>query len=216
MAQRVRGQERSGWTRDGEVDGTEGAKTREKRKTTLVWNEQMQQDSDMRTKRPESELGDKVWVDVLEAVDKTYAELVDYQEQLEARNAELLTLRSFLGSIMTSISDYLVVAEKDGRIVGCSRFYFAPEISIGFTFLERALWGGAANRIIKDLMIGHALKTAPAVWFHIGPDNLRSQAATAKLGAVVVRRETLDLGTGMAEYLTLRLSAEDWHAARPL
>lgn len=118
--------------------------------------------------------------------------------------------------------DYLMaqggtlVVEKDGRIVGCSRFYFAPEISIGFTFLERALWGGAANRIIKDLMIGHALKTAPAVWFHIGPDNLRSQAATAKLGAVVVRRETLDLGTGMAEYLTLRLSAEDWHAARPL
>lgn len=64
--------------------------------------------------------GDKVWMDVLSAVDRTYAELVDYQEQLESRNAELMALRGFLSSIMTSISDYLVVTEKDGRIVDVS------------------------------------------------------------------------------------------------
>lgn len=66
---------------------------------------------------------DAAWVDVLDAVDKTYAELVDYQEQLETRNAELSSLRTFLSSIMTSISDYLVVTDKDGFIADLSRSF---------------------------------------------------------------------------------------------
>ena len=64
--------------------------------------------------------GDQAWADVLQAMDRTYAELVDYQEQLEARNAELTNLRHFLASIMTSISDYLIVADKNGRIADAS------------------------------------------------------------------------------------------------
>ena len=67
-----------------------------------------------------SGIRDQTWSDVLQAMDRTYAELVDYQEQLEARNAELVNLRRFLASIMTSISDYLVVAGKDGRIADAS------------------------------------------------------------------------------------------------
>ncbi|MCA0869546.1 PAS domain-containing protein [Seohaeicola saemankumensis] len=80
----------------------------------------MAQEQDAITAGLGRDVGDKVWVDVLEAVDKTYAELVDYQEQLEARNAELTTLRDFLGSIMSSISDYLVVADKSGTIADAS------------------------------------------------------------------------------------------------
>lgn len=80
----------------------------------------MPHEQDARTAHIGAEVGDKVWVDVLEAVDKTYAELVDYQEQLEARNAELTTLRDFLASIMASISDYLVVADKAGAIADVS------------------------------------------------------------------------------------------------
>lgn len=68
----------------------------------------------------EGGIPDQTWTDVLQAMDRTYAELVDYQEQLEARNAELLALRNFLSSTMASISDYLVVAEKDGRIADAS------------------------------------------------------------------------------------------------
>lgn len=66
------------------------------------------------------EFGEEAWSDVLNAVDKTYAELVDYQEQLEARNADLLQLRAFLSSVMTSISDYLIVTGKDLRISDAS------------------------------------------------------------------------------------------------
>ena len=85
-----------------------------------------------------------------------------------------------------------------GRIVGCSRYYEAPnapgEWSVGFTFIEKRLWGGAANMALKTLMLDHLFITEPRVWFHIGKDNIRSQK-----------------GTGNAEaFLTFRLDAAAW------
>lgn len=75
-----------------------------------------------------------------------------------------------------------------GPIIGCSRFYPAPDVddsvSIGFTFLRRDQWGGSTNRAMKGLMLAHAFKSVDAVWLHIGTDNIRSKRATAKLGAV--------------------------------
>ncbi|MBA83735.1 PAS domain-containing sensor histidine kinase [Thalassobius sp. S69A] len=82
------------------------------------------------------ELNDAVWLDVLEAVDKTYADLVEYQEKLETRNNELQALRRFLGSILASISDYLVVVERDGQISNASASFCK---AVG---LERALLDG--------------------------------------------------------------------------
>ncbi|MET4101842.1 two-component system sensor histidine kinase HupT/HoxJ [Roseovarius sp. MBR-78] len=72
-----------------------------------------------------NDLGDQTWADVLRAMDRTYAELVDYQEQLESRNAELTNLRHFLSSIMVSINDYLVVADKHGAIADASASFSA-------------------------------------------------------------------------------------------
>lgn len=90
---------------------------------------------------------DAAWVDVLDAVDKTYAELVDYQEQLEARNTELSSLKSFLRSIMTSISDYLVVTDKDGFIADVSQSFCA---AIGSE--KDALIGRPAVEFLKGEM----------------------------------------------------------------
>lgn len=59
---------------------------------------------------------DDTWQDVLQAVDRTYAELVDYQERLETQNNELTALRRFLSSVMGSISDYLVVIDRNGQV----------------------------------------------------------------------------------------------------
>lgn len=61
-------------------------------------------------------LTDEAWVDVLRAVDRTYAELVDYQGQLEARNAELDEMRAFMASVFASVSDVLIVVGRDGLI----------------------------------------------------------------------------------------------------
>jgi RimJ/RimL family protein N-acetyltransferase len=104
-----------------------------------------------------------------------------------------------------------------GRAIGMSRFYPAPdrraEWSIGFTFLVRSHWGGAWNREMKALMLGHAFATEPRVWFHIAPGNLRSQVATTRLGAVFSHEATLDLGRGASPSLAYVLTPDAWVAA---
>ncbi|MEM7544196.1 MAG: GNAT family N-acetyltransferase [Pseudomonadota bacterium] len=100
------------------------------------------------------------------------------------------------------------------RIIGCSRYYTAPDmpgsISIGFTFLDHAYWGGAVNFEMKRLMLGHAFRSFDEVWFHIDPTNIRSQKATAKLGAVFVYDAALKLGPAEAPWKCYRLTRDAW------
>lgn len=102
------------------------------------------------------------------------------------------------------------------RVFGCSRYYIPPEvpdsIGIGYTFITRDHWGGAANRAIKSLMLDHAFETFDEVWFHIAPDNIRSQKATAKLGAKFVDVQSLDLGTGVTSWSRWVLKRSIWYA----
>jgi RimJ/RimL family protein N-acetyltransferase len=77
---------------------------------------------------------------------------------------------------------------QDGRIIGSSRYHgYDPdkrEIEIGWTFLARAYWGGVYNREMKHLMLRHAFQFVNSVIFLVGPQNLRSQRALEKIGAV--------------------------------
>mgnify|MGYP001765920549 CR=1 FL=1 len=90
--------------------------------------------------------GDDVWIDVLSAVDRTYAELVDYQERLERQNRELEDLRSFLGSILASVSDALIVASRGGAVLETSASVTA------LTGRARADWLGqpVANLFVPE------------------------------------------------------------------
>lgn len=103
---------------------------------------------------------------------------------------------------------------KSGTMIGCSRFYVAPDvpdmISIGFTFINHAYWGGKTNRHLKSLMLAHAFKTFDEVWFHIDPTNIRSQKATAKLGAECIADRELNLAGNPAQWKCWRLRKQDW------
>ncbi|WP_370314127.1 sensor histidine kinase [Sagittula sp.] len=107
------------------------------------------------------EMGEAAWADVLRAVDRTYAELVDYQEKLESRNAELRALRGVLASIRESIGDYLVVTDRDGLIVEASASFcamagVAEARAVGRPFLgflepdARAALGRAIEQALMD------------------------------------------------------------------
>ncbi|WP_198666054.1 sensor histidine kinase [Tropicimonas sp. IMCC34043] len=76
----------------------------------------MPQNLDMHPPGDTAEFSDSAWADVLQAVDRTYSELVSYQEQLESRNNELRALRRVLASILTSVSDFLIVISRDGLV----------------------------------------------------------------------------------------------------
>ena len=81
-----------------------------------------------------------------------------------------------------------VIDRRTGKIIGSSRFHDyhedANEIEIGWTFLERAYWGGTYNREMKQLMLAHAFRFVRRVVFLVGPDNIRSQRAMEKIGGV--------------------------------
>ena len=109
----------------------------------------------------------------------------------------------------------LVVQERaSGAVVGSSRYYHwqpeSREITVGYTFLVRRLWGGSANRELKGLMLGHAFGFAQAVWFDVGVDNLRSRRAMEKLGATIARTSPADPVKGTAAHVHYRIDRSAW------
>lgn len=95
--------------------------------------------------------------------------------------------QKFFDGAMDSGGAFAVIERKSGRIIGSSRYAnLKPEeseVEIGWTFLERAYWGGAHNGEMKSLMVDHALQFVARVVFKIGENNLRSQRAVEKIGA---------------------------------
>jgi RimJ/RimL family protein N-acetyltransferase len=113
----------------------------------------------------------------------------------------------------------LVVLERaTGTLIGSSRYYEwqpqEPAIAIGYTFLSRAFWGGAANAEMKRLMLDHAFGQVRTVWFHVAADNVRSQKAMAKIGATLSHRAVKQLTGGPADYLFFKIeSTAPWRSA---
>lgn len=88
---------------------------------------------------------------------------------------------------------FLICETSSGDIIGCSRFYdFLPEnseIKIGYTFFARSVWGKGYNPAAKKLMLEHAFTFVKRVVFHVGAQNIRSQIAMERLGAVKIGEE---------------------------
>ena len=66
----------------------------------------------------------------------------------------------FFERALESKGAFAIIERKTGRIIGSSRFYGYDaerrEVFVGYTFLERAFWGGHYNRELKQLMLDHA------------------------------------------------------------
>ncbi len=65
---------------------------------------------------PDPQFTDKAWFEVLAAVDVAYSELVSHQALLEEQNETLHEFRRFLASILSSVSDIMVVVGRAGVI----------------------------------------------------------------------------------------------------
>lgn len=82
------------------------------------------------------------------------------------------------------------VEGASGRIAGSSQYRPSAKvpdaIEIGWTFLARDHWGGAANRELKRLMLAHLLAHAEQAVFRVGSGNLRSRRAMEKIGGRLV------------------------------
>jgi RimJ/RimL family protein N-acetyltransferase len=106
--------------------------------------------------------------------------------------------RGFFGEALESGGAFVVIDRKTQHIIGSTRFYgYDPEkseIEIGWTFLARKFWGGRYNAEMKRLLLNHAFKFVESVVFFVGEDNVRSQRAMEKIGAIKLGTATRSYG----------------------
>lgn len=84
-----------------------------KQKTGMAANDGLISDFDILNRRAD----DQVWVDVIQRMEKTYSETVRYQIELEEKNAALEDAQNFIQSVITSISDTLIVCDVNSNIL---------------------------------------------------------------------------------------------------
>jgi RimJ/RimL family protein N-acetyltransferase len=108
--------------------------------------------------------------------------------------------QKFFDEAINSNGAFAIIERKSGRIIGSSRYCnlnsTEREVEIGWTFLERAFWGGSYNRELKSLMLDHAFRFVDRVLFVVGENNVRSQKALGKIGARFLRRAELPAPDG--------------------
>jgi len=66
-------------------------------------------------------LEEAAWIEVIQRMDEIYADLVRYQVDLEQKNAALEDAHRFIESVLSAMSDILVVCDTGGRIQRVNR-----------------------------------------------------------------------------------------------
>jgi N-acetyltransferase len=111
-----------------------------------------------------------------------------WEQHPESDRYEENVFRVFFREALESGGAFVVIDKKSQQIIGSTRFYgYDPEkseIEIGWTFLARKYWGGRYNAEMKRLLLNHAFKFVENVVFFVGENNIRSQKAMEKIGAV--------------------------------
>jgi two-component system, NtrC family, sensor histidine kinase HupT/HoxJ len=112
-------------------------------------------------------VSEEAWIDVIHRMDAVYADLVHNQLELEEKNGALEEAQRFIGSVLSSMTDVLVVCDLDGRIV---RTNGAVEDILGqprqalehkplraiFAPSSQSFADGLAPRILSDLKVEDA------------------------------------------------------------
>lgn len=67
---------------------------------------------------PESSelLGEQAWIEVIQKMDEVYNDLLQYEVALEEKNAALEESHQFIESVLASMSDILIVCDRNGGI----------------------------------------------------------------------------------------------------
>ena len=80
---------------------------------------------------------------------------------------------------------FTLLGRRGGRVIGSTRLQWFPPhtMEIGWTFLDRTLWGTGYNAAMKSLLIDYLHKQELDVLFIVYTGNIRSQKAVLKLGA---------------------------------
>ena len=101
--------------------------------------------------------------------------------------------QTFFDGAMQSKGAFKIVDKSSQKVLGSTRFYDYSEqtdsIFIGYTFYDTAWWGKGVNQAVKNLMLNYIFQFVSKVNFHVGSENIRSQIAVQRLGAVKVAEQ---------------------------
>jgi N-acetyltransferase len=119
-----------------------------------------------------------------------------WEQHPEPDRCDREVFQRFFDSAIASGGAFAIIDLKSRKIIGSSRYWdYNPdrrEVEIGWTFLQRAFWGGAYNRELKSLMLDHAFRFVDRVLFRVGENNVRSQRALEKIAARLVETRAAD------------------------
>jgi two-component system sensor histidine kinase HupT/HoxJ len=74
-----------------------------------------------RRETPPEGVGEDVWIDVIRKMDEVYSDLLQYEVALEEKNAALEESQKFIFGVLSSMSDVLVVCDRDGIVEEVNR-----------------------------------------------------------------------------------------------
>jgi two-component system sensor histidine kinase HupT/HoxJ len=66
-------------------------------------------------------VGEAVWIQVIQKMDEVYHDLLQYEVALEEKNAALEESQRFIESVLGSMSDILLVCDREGTIEDVNR-----------------------------------------------------------------------------------------------
>jgi two-component system sensor histidine kinase HupT/HoxJ len=61
-------------------------------------------------------MDDSTWIEVIQSMDKIYADLLHYQVELEQKNAALEESQQYISSVLEAMHDVLIVCDINGKI----------------------------------------------------------------------------------------------------
>ncbi|WP_343693567.1 GNAT family N-acetyltransferase [Chitinophaga sp.] len=96
--------------------------------------------------------------------------------------------KNYFAEAMSNPNTFKVIDNTTGEIAGSTRYYDYDAdqniIYIGYTFYATKYWGTGFNKAVKKLMLDYIFQFVDTVGFHVGVNNVRSQIAVTRLGAV--------------------------------
>jgi len=108
---------------------------------------------------------------------------------------QLEVFKTFFQGALESKGAFCIFDQATSEVIGSTRFYYIEgqedAISVGYTFFRRSHWGRGFNQSAKSLMLAHASGSFTRVLFQVGAENIRSQVAMERLGAVKIGEEVV-------------------------
>jgi RimJ/RimL family protein N-acetyltransferase len=123
--------------------------------------------------------------------------------------------KTFFEGAIQSKGAFLIIDKNNNSVIGSTRFYDYNEkeksIHIGYTFYTTPSWGKGINSVVKTLMLNYIFGFVSKVYFQIGAENIRSQIAISRLGAVKISEQEVSyFGEKPTLNFLYEITKENW------